>query len=83
MPFEFGKNSIAGVKLLSREGTTECQFVTDEGHVPGAGALFQGRDHAAVAGADVVEAGEVRMFRQELADDILVLAVVVTSLADL
>ncbi len=30
-PFEFGKNSIAGVKLLSREGTTECQFVTDEG----------------------------------------------------
>jgi hypothetical protein len=31
VPFEFGKNSIAGVRLLSREGTTECRFVTDEG----------------------------------------------------
>lgn len=31
VPFEFGKNSIAGVKFLPREGTMECQFVTDEG----------------------------------------------------
>jgi Fe-S-cluster containining protein len=30
-PFEFGKNSVAGVKYKPREGTTECQFVTDEG----------------------------------------------------
>ena len=30
-PFEFAKNSVAGVKYKPREGTTECQFVTDEG----------------------------------------------------
>jgi Fe-S-cluster containining protein len=30
-PFEFGKNSVAGVKYKPKEGTTECQFVTDEG----------------------------------------------------
>jgi hypothetical protein len=30
-PFEFGKNSIAGVKYKPKEGTTECQFVTDAG----------------------------------------------------
>jgi Fe-S-cluster containining protein len=30
-PFEFGKNSVAGVKYKPTEGTTECQFVTDEG----------------------------------------------------
>ena len=31
VPFEFGKNSIAGVKLLPVEGGTACQFMTDEG----------------------------------------------------
>ena len=30
-PFEFGKNSVAGVKYKPAEGTTECQFVTDAG----------------------------------------------------
>ncbi len=30
-PFEFGKNSVAGVKYKPKEGTTACQFVTDEG----------------------------------------------------
>ena len=30
-PFEFGKNSVGGVKYKPREGTTECQFVTEEG----------------------------------------------------
>jgi Fe-S-cluster containining protein len=30
-PFEFGKNSIAGVKMLPVEGGTECQFMTEEG----------------------------------------------------
>jgi Fe-S-cluster containining protein len=30
-PFEFGKNSVAGVKFKPKEGTTECQFVTDAG----------------------------------------------------
>ncbi len=30
-PFEFGKESVAGVKLKPKEGTSECQFVTDEG----------------------------------------------------
>jgi len=30
-PFEFGKNSVAGVKYKPKEGTTECQFVTEEG----------------------------------------------------
>ena len=30
-PFEFGKHSVAGVKYKPAEGTTECQFVTDEG----------------------------------------------------
>lgn len=31
IPFEFSKNSIAGVKLLPQEGSTACQFVTEEG----------------------------------------------------
>ena len=31
LPFEFDKNSIAGVKLLPQEGSTACQFVTEEG----------------------------------------------------
>ncbi len=30
-PFEFGKNSIGGVRYKPKEGTNECQFVTDEG----------------------------------------------------
>jgi Fe-S-cluster containining protein len=30
-PFEFGRNSVGGVKYKPREGTTECQFVTDAG----------------------------------------------------
>ncbi|HFD81261.1 MAG TPA: YkgJ family cysteine cluster protein [Gammaproteobacteria bacterium] len=30
-PFEFDKNSIAGVKLEPVEGTTQCQFMTEEG----------------------------------------------------
>ncbi|WP_455234316.1 YkgJ family cysteine cluster protein [Thiogranum longum] len=30
-PFEFNKNSIAGVKMLPVEGGTECQFMTEEG----------------------------------------------------
>ena len=30
-PFEFGKNSIGGVKYKPKEGAHECQFVTDEG----------------------------------------------------
>jgi len=30
-PFEFNKNSIAGVKMMPVEGATECQFMTDEG----------------------------------------------------
>ena len=30
-PFEFAKNSIAGVKMLPVEGGTECQFMTEEG----------------------------------------------------
>ncbi|MGB5306371.1 MAG: YkgJ family cysteine cluster protein [Gammaproteobacteria bacterium] len=30
-PFEFGKNSVAGVKYKPKEGTNECQFVTAEG----------------------------------------------------
>jgi Fe-S-cluster containining protein len=30
-PFEFAKNSIAGVRLQPVEGGTACQFVTDEG----------------------------------------------------
>jgi Fe-S-cluster containining protein len=30
-PFEFNKNSIAGVKMEPVEGGTECQFMTDEG----------------------------------------------------
>ena len=31
VPFEFGKGSVAGVKYKPKEGTTECQFVTEEG----------------------------------------------------
>jgi len=31
IPFEFDKNSIAGVKLLPQEGSSACQFVTEEG----------------------------------------------------
>jgi Fe-S-cluster containining protein len=31
VPFEFAKNSIAGVKMLPVEGGTECQFMTEEG----------------------------------------------------
>jgi len=31
VPFEFGSNSIAGVKYKPKEGTSECQFVTDAG----------------------------------------------------
>ena len=31
VPFEFGNNSIAGVKLMTKEGSMECKFVTDEG----------------------------------------------------
>ncbi len=31
IPFEFNKGSIAGVKLLPREGSTACQFMTEEG----------------------------------------------------
>lgn len=30
-PFEFEKDSIAGVKMRTRDDTTECQFMTDEG----------------------------------------------------
>ena len=30
-PFEFNKNSIAGVKMEPVEGGTECQFMTEEG----------------------------------------------------
>ena len=30
-PFEFGRNSVGGVKYKPKEGTNECQFVTDEG----------------------------------------------------
>jgi uncharacterized protein len=30
-PFEFASNSIGGVKYQPKEGTSECQFVTDEG----------------------------------------------------
>ena len=30
-PFEFAKNSIAGVKLRPVEGGTQCQFMTEEG----------------------------------------------------
>ena len=30
-PFEFGRNSIGGVKYKPKEGTNECQFVTEEG----------------------------------------------------
>ena len=30
-PFEFDKNSIAGVKFQPKEGTTQCQFMTEEG----------------------------------------------------
>jgi Fe-S-cluster containining protein len=30
-PFEFARNSIAGVKLKPKAGSMECQFVTDEG----------------------------------------------------
>lgn len=30
-PFEFGRNSIGGVKYKPQEGTNECQFVTEEG----------------------------------------------------
>lgn len=30
-PFEFGKNSVAGVKMLPVEGGTQCQFMTEEG----------------------------------------------------
>jgi Fe-S-cluster containining protein len=30
-PFEFGKNSVGGVKYKPKEGTNECQFVTGEG----------------------------------------------------
>jgi len=31
IPFEFDKNSIAGVKLLPQKGSSACQFVTEEG----------------------------------------------------
>lgn len=31
VPFEFANNSIAGVKLMTKEGSMECKFVTDEG----------------------------------------------------
>jgi len=31
IPFEFNKGSIAGVKLLPKEGSTACQFMTEEG----------------------------------------------------
>ena len=31
VPFEFSKDGMPGVKLLPTEGTTHCQFVTDEG----------------------------------------------------
>jgi Fe-S-cluster containining protein len=31
VPFEFGKDGVPGVKYKPREGTNECQFVTDEG----------------------------------------------------
>jgi len=30
-PFEFGKNSIGGAKYKPKDGTSECQFMTDEG----------------------------------------------------
>ena len=30
-PFEFGKNSIVGVKMAPVQDSTECQFMTDEG----------------------------------------------------
>ncbi len=30
-PFEFGRNSVGGVKYNPKEGTNACQFVTDEG----------------------------------------------------
>jgi len=30
-PFEFGRNSVGGVKYKPKEGTNACQFVTDEG----------------------------------------------------
>jgi len=30
-PFEFGRDSVAGVKYKPKEGTSECQFVSDEG----------------------------------------------------
>lgn len=30
-PFEFGRGSVGGVKYKPKEGTSECQFVTDEG----------------------------------------------------
>jgi Fe-S-cluster containining protein len=30
-PFEFGKGSVGGVKYKPKEGTNECQFVTEEG----------------------------------------------------
>jgi len=30
-PFEFGRDSVAGVKYKPKEGTNACQFVTDEG----------------------------------------------------
>jgi uncharacterized protein len=31
VPFEFGKDGLAGVKYRPKDGTNECQFVTDEG----------------------------------------------------
>jgi Fe-S-cluster containining protein len=30
-PFEFGRGSVGGVKYKPKEGTSECQFVTEEG----------------------------------------------------
>lgn len=30
-PFEFGKNSLVGVKMSPVEGATQCQFMTEEG----------------------------------------------------
>jgi Fe-S-cluster containining protein len=30
-PFEFGRGSVGGVKYKPKEGTNECQFVTEEG----------------------------------------------------
>jgi Fe-S-cluster containining protein len=31
IPYEMGSGDIAGIKMLPKEGTTQCQFMTDEG----------------------------------------------------